>query len=92
MILKKILNGMLGIIVKDYLNKKLYIIILKSAVNYTSRSSMEVGVRIESENPHSGKIKHTASAYLTFVALNENNKPKPVFPKPTYNGDDNCMV
>ena len=54
------------------------IIILKSSVNYTSKSSMEVGVRIESENPLTGKIKHTASAYLTFVALNQDNKPTEV--------------
>ena len=56
------------------------IIIFKSSVNYTSRSSMEVGVKIESENPLTGKIKHTASAHLTFVALNENNKPTAVNP------------
>ena len=56
------------------------IIIFKSSVNYTSRSSMEVGVKIESENPLTGKIKHTASAHLTFVALNENNKPTAVDP------------
>ena len=60
------------------------IIILKSSVNYTSESSMEVGVRIESENPLTGKIKHTASAYLTFVALNKDNKPtniEPIIPE-----------
>ena len=56
------------------------IIILKSSVNYTSKSSMEVGVRIESENPLTGKIKHTASAYLTFVALNKDNKPTSIEP------------
>ena len=51
-------------------------ICLKSSVNFTSIASMEVGVRIESENPITGNIKHTASAYLTFVSLNKNNKPK----------------
>ena len=56
------------------------IIILKSSVNYTSKSSMEVGVRIESENTLTGKIKHTASAYLTFVALNKSNKPTSIEP------------
>lgn len=56
------------------------IIILKSSVNYTSKSSMEVGVKIESENPLTGKIKHTASAYLTFVALNEHKKPTSIEP------------
>ena len=39
---------------------------------------MEVGVRIESENPFSGETKHTASAYLTFVSLDESGKPTEV--------------
>ena len=42
------------------------IMILKSSVNYTGKSSMEVGVRIESENPKTGYIYHTSSAYLTY--------------------------
>ena len=54
------------------------IMILKSSVNYTGESSMEVGVRIVSENPKTGDIYHTSSAYLTFVSLNENGKPKRV--------------
>ena len=54
------------------------IMILKSSVNYTGKSSMEVGVRIESENPKTGDIYHTSSAYLTFVSLNENSKPQRV--------------
>tara|TARA_B110000438_G_C15674986_1_gene589827 strand:+ start:119 stop:595 length:477 start_codon:yes stop_codon:yes gene_type:complete len=54
------------------------ILILKSSVNYTGNTSMEVGVRIESENPISGEINHTASAYLTFVSLDDNRKPKSV--------------
>ena len=54
------------------------IMILKSSVNYTGKSSMEVGVRIESENPKTGDIYHTSSAYLTFVSLNDNGNPKRV--------------
>ena len=54
------------------------IMILKSSVNYTGLSSMEVGVKIESENPKTGEIYHTSSAYLTFVSLNENGKPQRV--------------
>ena len=54
------------------------IMILKSSVNYTGKTSMEIGVRIESENPKTGDIYHTSSAYLTFVSLNENGKPKRV--------------
>ena len=54
------------------------IMILKSSVNYTGKSSMEVGVRIESENPKTGHIHHTSSAYLTFVSINENGNPQRV--------------
>ena len=58
--------------------KKGFILILKSSVNYVANSSMEVGVKIESENPFTGEIKHTASAYLTFVALDEKGKPREI--------------
>ena len=58
--------------------KKGFILILKSSVNYVSKSSMEVGVKIHSENPFTGEIKHTASAYLTFVSLNADGKPTKV--------------
>ena len=41
---------------------------------------MEVGVRVEAENPASGERRHTSSAYLTFVALDEAGRPTPVRP------------
>jgi acyl-CoA hydrolase len=41
---------------------------------------MEIGVRVESENPVSGERRHTASAYLTFVALDRNGKPMLITP------------
>ena len=50
-------------------------IILRASVNYTHNTSMEIGVRVESENPLTGERFHTSSAYLTFVALDENGKP-----------------
>lgn len=55
---------------------------LKGCLNMTHRSSMEIGVRVEGENMRSGNVEHIASAYLTFVALDENGKPTPV---PPYN-------
>ena len=55
-----------------------WIVNLKASVNYTSKTSMEIGVRVEAENPIQKKVFHTASAYLTFVALDENGKPTPV--------------
>lgn len=53
---------------------------LLSQVNYTGTTSMEVGVRVDSEDPVTGQRKHTASAYLTFVAVDEDGDPKPVPP------------
>ena len=45
-----------------------------SSVNAVWRSSMEVGVRVEAENPYTGERRHTSTAYLTMVAL-EDGKP-----------------
>lgn len=56
------------------------IVVLKAAVNVTHRSSMEVGVRVEAEDPLTGARSHTSSAYLTFVALDEAGKPAEVPP------------
>jgi acyl-CoA hydrolase len=64
------------------------ILILKSSVNYTGTTSMEVGVRIESENTISGEINHTASAYLTFVSLDDYRKPKAVSPIEAESADE----
>lgn len=51
---------------------------LLASVNYTGTSSMEIGVRVEAENFMTGKVRHTASAYLTFVALDAGGKPMQV--------------
>ena len=58
--------------------KKGDILILKSSVNYAHRTSMEIGVRIDAESPLTGELRHTATAYLTFVAIDENNKPSEI--------------
>ncbi len=51
---------------------------LKASVNYVGRTSMEVGVRIEAEDLKTGKVTHTGSCYLTYVALDGNGKPAEV--------------
>jgi uncharacterized protein (TIGR00369 family) len=56
------------------------VLILKSSVNFVGKTSLEVGVRVEAENPLTGEVRHTASAYLTFVALDEKGLPTPVRP------------
>jgi acyl-CoA hydrolase len=56
------------------------LVTLKAAVNDVGHTSMEVGVRVEAENFHTGRKVHTSSAYLVFVALDETGKPRPVPP------------
>jgi len=50
-------------------------LIVKAAVNRTWRSSMEIGVHVAAENSFNGDRRHVVSAYLTFVALDENGAP-----------------
>jgi len=52
-----------------------HFIILKASVNYAGTTSMEVGVKVLSEDPKTGEQLHTSSAYLTFVAVDEEGKP-----------------
>jgi acyl-CoA hydrolase len=56
------------------------IVELRAQVNATFRTSMEAGVRIESEDPLSGDRAHVCTAYLTFVAQDEQGRPVPVPP------------
>ncbi|PIE23740.1 MAG: acyl-CoA thioesterase [Planctomycetota bacterium] len=55
------------------------ILVIKAAVNYTHRTSMECGVSMWAEDRASGRRYKIASAYLTFVSLDENTgRPRPV--------------
>lgn len=51
------------------------LVFAKASINYTGKTSMEIGVRIEAECLRTGTHTHVGSAYLTFVALNEHDKP-----------------
>ncbi len=57
-----------------------WVVNLKGSLNFVSRTSMEIGVRVDAENPSTGETFHTATAYSTFVALDKNRKPTPVRP------------
>ncbi|MFH1580384.1 MAG: hotdog domain-containing protein, partial [Thermoplasmatota archaeon] len=51
------------------------LVTLRANVNAVWRSSMEIGVRVEAEDPRTGEIRHTGSSYLTVVALGPDGKP-----------------
>jgi uncharacterized protein (TIGR00369 family) len=51
-----------------------------ASVNFVGKTSMEIGVRVGSENLLTGEHRHTGSAYLTYVALDENSRPSAIPP------------
>ena len=56
------------------------VVTVRAMVNDVGRTSIEVGVRVEAENFWQKRKVHTASAYLVFVALDDEGKPRPVPP------------
>jgi acyl-CoA hydrolase len=64
------------------------LVTFKAAVNAVWRTSMEVGVRVESENPRTGVVRHTSTAYLTMVALDEDGHPTSVPPIEVSSADE----
>ncbi len=50
-------------------------VVIKASVNYTGKTSMVIGVKVQSENPYTGEITKTTKAYLTFVALDDKGQP-----------------
>lgn len=54
------------------------LVTFSAAVNAAWRTSMEVGVRVDAENPLTSEVRHTNTAYLTMVALDDEGNPAPV--------------
>jgi acyl-CoA hydrolase len=54
--------------------------IIKAALNYVGKTSMLIGVKVIAENPRTGECRHTTTAYLTFVALDDVGRPVEVAP------------
>ncbi|HCZ35154.1 MAG TPA: acyl-CoA thioesterase [Cytophagales bacterium] len=48
---------------------------MHASVNYVGRTSLVVGIRVESQNIKTGKVKHTNSSFFTMVAKDDNDKP-----------------
>jgi acyl-CoA hydrolase len=67
----------MGFLVPIYVGE---LVTFRAMVNAAWHSSMEVGVRVEAENPTIGERRHTNTAYLTMVALDETGRPAPVPP------------
>lgn len=56
------------------------LVTVKAKVNAVWRTSMEVGVRVESENVRTGEVTRTSTAYVTMVALDDDGEPLQVAP------------
>jgi len=54
------------------------VVSFKATVNAAWRTSLEVGVRVEAEDPRTGTTRHTTTAYLTMVALDDDGRPSEV--------------
>ena len=54
------------------------LVTVRASMNLVGRTSMEVGVRVEAEDLKSGVSRYAASAYLTYVALDQDGKPTAV--------------
>jgi acyl-CoA hydrolase len=59
-----------------------------ASVNAAWRTSMEVGVRVDAEQPRDGVVRHTNTAYLTMVALDEDGRPTAVPPLEAVSADE----
>jgi acyl-CoA hydrolase len=56
------------------------LVTFSAMVNAAWRTSMEVGVRVEAENPFTGEVHHASTAYVTMVAVDDKGTPAPVPP------------
>jgi acyl-CoA hydrolase len=56
------------------------VVTFKAMVNAVWRTSMEVGIRVEAEDPRTGEARHTNTAYITMVALDDDDRPAEVPP------------
>jgi acyl-CoA hydrolase len=64
------------------------IVVLQAQVNYVSKTSMEVGCRVETEDMQQRTRRYTTKAYLTFVAIDGTGRPRPLLPLDLISEDD----
>jgi acyl-CoA hydrolase len=61
-------------------------------MSYVGRTSMEVGVEVMAEDMITGEVRHIASSYVIYVALDENRKPTPVPPLVPANDEEKTTI
>ena len=64
------------------------VVVLQAQVNYTGKTSMEVGCRVETEDMRTSQRRYVTKAYLTFVAVDAQGKPRPIAPLELITEDD----
>ena len=65
------------------------IVVLQAQVNSVARTSMEVGCRVETEDMRTQVRRYVTKAYLTFVAVDERGRPRPLAPLELVTDEDN---
>jgi len=68
------------------------VVSIHCAMNFVGRTSMEVGVEVMAEDIITGEIRHIASSYVIYVALDENGKPTPVPPLVPANYEEKTII
>jgi acyl-CoA hydrolase len=56
------------------------LVFFKASINDVGRTSLEVGVRVEAEDMKTGAVRHISTAYVVYVAIDEQGRPTPVPP------------
>ncbi len=64
------------------------VVIFQAQVIFAAHTSMEVGCRVETEDPKTRKRRYTTKGYLTFVAVGDDGRPRPVPPLTLVTDDD----
>ncbi|MBY0377059.1 MAG: acyl-CoA thioesterase [Gammaproteobacteria bacterium] len=59
-----------------------------ACVNYVGKTSMEIGIRVTTENLQTGQIRHTNTCYITMVAIDKDQQPTPIPPLVLHNEDE----
>jgi len=68
------------------------VVTIHCEMNYVGRSSMEVGVEVMAEDLITGEVRHIASSYVIYVALDANGKPTPVPPLVPADDAEKAMI